>query len=322
MHHGQIVETGRYLPDHIVLNSDLENIVDTSDEWIYSRTGIKERRIAVDETVAEMAIKAVNQIIKKRSLDPLTIDLIVTATVTSEYSTPSTSCIIQGAIGADHAFCFDLQAGCSGFVYGLDVVDQFIRTGKVKKALVLGVEKLSQIVNWEDRSTCVLFGDGAGAVLVEATESQDEGILVVQSKSIGESWDKLYSPIRHNDTPFYKQSLEPFIKMDGREVFTFTCTKVPQLIDELMVEVNIKKEKIDVFVLHQANKRIIERIAKQMKVPIEKFYMNMERFGNMSSATIPIALDELNERGNLIGKTIAISGFGAGLTYSAAIIKF
>jgi 3-oxoacyl-[acyl-carrier-protein] synthase-3 len=321
MYHGKIVGTGSFLPDFIVTNDDLAKVVETSDDWIYTRTGIKERRIAKDYGISDMAALAAKNALGQSGVKPEEIDLIITATVSSEYSMPSVACMVQGEIGAKNAFAFDLQAACSGFVYGLDVIEQFIKTGKVKKAILIGVEKLSQVLNWEDRSTCVLFGDGAGAVVIEATK-EVYGVIDVLNKSIGTDWDVLTSKIKHNDTPYYKQGEDNYLKMDGQQVFQFACKKVPEIFEELLTNNGLETIDVDLFVLHQANSRIIERVAKKMGQPIDKFYMNIEKCGNTSAATIPIALDELNAKGELTGKTVGISGFGAGLTYGAAFIQF
>ena len=202
-----------------------------------------------------------------------------------------------------------------------EIIDQFIKTGKVKKALLIGVEKLSQLLNWEDRGTCVLFGDGAGAVLIEGTQEQT-GIIDTKSKAIGEQFEALVSPLKQNDTPFYKQTREPYLTMDGRSVFQFAVTKVTELFKEVFEETQMSADEIDLYVLHQANQRIIDGIAKRLNQPVEKFYVNMERYGNTSAATIPIALDELNKAGKLTGNKVAMSGFGAGLTYGTAIVQF
>lgn len=321
MLHGKIIETGSFLPGTIITNDDLAKVVDTSDEWIYSRTGIKQRHIAVTETVSEMASKASLDAIERSGINPLDIDMIVVATVSADYAMPSVGTMVQKSIGATNAFCFDLNAACSGFVYGLEVIEQFIQTGKVKKALLIGVEKLSQLLNWEDRGTCVLFGDGAGAVIIEGTLDSD-GVIDTKSKSIGEQFEALVSPLRNNDTPYYKQDKEPYLSMDGRAVFQFAVTKVSKLFKEVFEDKGMTGDDIDLFVLHQANQRIIESIAKRLKQPMDKFYLNMERYGNTSAATIPLALDELNKAGQLVGKKVAMAGFGAGLTYGSAIIQF
>ena len=321
MYHGKIIETGSFLPETIITNEDLSKIVDTSDEWIYSRTGIKQRHIAVTESVTDMAAGAAKDALDRSGVDPLDIDMIIVATVSPDYAMPSTGAMVQKTIGASNAFSFDINAACSGFVYGLEVIEQFVQSGKVKKALLIGVEKLSQLLNWEDRSTCVLFGDGAGAVIIEGTRDK-VGVIDTKSKTLGEQFEALVSPLRNNDTPFYKQDKEPYLSMDGRAVFQFAVTKVSQLFKDVFEEKNMTGDDIDLFVLHQANQRIIESIAKRLKQPKEKFYLNMERFGNTSAATIPIALDELNKAGQLAGKKIAMAGFGAGLTYSSAIVQF
>lgn len=321
MYHGKITETGSYLPQFNVTNDDLTKIVDTSDEWIYSRTGIRNRRIAKDESVVDMAAGAAKEVLDRAGIDASEIDMIVAATISSDYSTPSVACMVQDRLDADNAFCFDVNAACSGFIYGMDVIDQFIKTGKVKKAILIGVEKLSQLLNWEDRGTCVLFGDGAGAVLIEATE-EETGIMDTVSKSIGKQYDALISPVRQNDTPYYEQSGDFYLAMDGRAVFQFAVKKVSELFKDVFERMEMEAGDVDLYVLHQANSRILDGIAKRLKQPIEKFYMNMEQYGNTSAATIPIALHELNTEGKLAGKTVAMSGFGAGLTYGTAIVKF
>jgi len=321
MYHGKITETGRYLPDFTVSNDDLAKIVDTSHEWIYSRTGIKERRIAKDDSLVDMAVKASKDALSRSDLKGIDLDMIVVATVSADYAMPSAACMVQDRIGAEHAFSFDITAACSGFVYGLDIIDQFVKTGRVKKALLIGVEKISQLLDWEDRSTCVLFGDGAGAVIIEAS-SDDTGIIYTDSKAIGKQFDALISPLANNHTPFYKNKTHAFLEMDGRAVFQFAVQKVTAMFKEIFEKEAYTGDDVDIFVLHQANSRIIESIAKRLKQPKDKFYMNMDRYGNTSAATIPIALDELNKAGELEGKLVAMSGFGAGLTYGVGIVKF
>ncbi len=321
MYHGKITGTGSFLPEHIVTNKDLANIVDTTDEWVYTRTGIRERRIAKDNDVHEMAVLAGQKALECSRVNPEELDMIVVATVSSDYAMPSVACIVQGELQAQHAIAFDVQAACSGFVYGLEIIEQFIQTGKVKKALLIGAEKLSQVLNWEDRSTCVLFGDGAGAVVIERTQEKT-GIIDVMNKSIGSQWKGLTARIQHNNTPYYTQDIEHYLKMDGQQVFQFACTKVPEIFNALLERNKMEISEVDLFVLHQANRRIIERVAKKLGQPLNKFHMNIEKCGNTSAATIPIALDELFIQGELAGKTVGISGFGAGLTYGAAFIQF
>ncbi len=216
--------------------------------------------------------------------------------------------------------CFDVSAACSGFVYSLDVADQFLKTGKYTNALVIGSEKLSQILDWDDRGTCVLFGDGAGAVVLKA--SDEPGIIDGVNHAIGEDFECLYAKNKINKTPYYEGSDEHNLLMNGQDVFQFACTKVPEVLRELAERNNVELEEIDYFVLHQANSRIVKKIAKRMKLDINKFYMNMNEYGNTSAASIPIALSEMSAKGMLEGKKVMLSGFGAGLTYGASLIQF
>ncbi|PKM51116.1 MAG: 3-oxoacyl-ACP synthase [Firmicutes bacterium HGW-Firmicutes-7] len=321
MKYGKIIGTGKYLPKRILTNIDLEQIIDTTDDWIYSRTGIKERRIADDETCYDLAILAAKDALKASELDPENIDLIIVATMTAEYATPAISCLVQKAIGAKNALAFDLSAACSGFVFAIHTANQFIMNGTFNNALIIGSEKLSNIINWEDRNTCVLFGDGAGAVVVEASEEQ--GIIETICRSVGEDYACLTAGIKRIKTPFKNVNIEQdFIEMEGREVFEFACTKVPQCIEEVLEKAKLEKSDIDYYILHQANTRIISKVAKKLSEPLDKFYTNMEFYGNTSSASIGIALDEMVKAGKLKNKKVILAGFGAGLTYGASIIQF
>ncbi|PKM54428.1 beta-ketoacyl-acyl carrier protein synthase III 1 [Petrocella atlantisensis] len=311
---------GHYVPELKVSNNDLSTMMDTNDEWIHSRTGIRNRHIAVTETSFEMAGYASLRALEKAELDPKNVELIIVATFSGEYATPSMACLVQKAIGASKAMCFDLNAACSGFVYGIDVADQFIKTGKYKNALVIGSEKLSQILDWEDRSTCVLFGDGAGAVILEAND--EFGIIDSINYAIGEAFECLYAKNVGNKTPFYEEQNEHKLMMNGQDVFQFACKKVPEILYEMMAKNQITQEDVDYFVLHQANVRIVSKIAKRMKINMDKFYVNMEAYGNTSAASIPIALSEMSEEGLLTGKKVIIAGFGAGLTYGCSLIQF
>ncbi|PKM57606.1 MAG: 3-oxoacyl-ACP synthase [Firmicutes bacterium HGW-Firmicutes-3] len=311
---------GHYVPELKVSNNDLSTMMDTNDEWIHSRTGIRNRHIAVTETSFEMAGNASLRALDKAGLDSKDVELIIVATFSGEYATPSMACLVQKAIGAPKAMCFDLNAACSGFVYGIDVADQFIKTGKYKNALVIGSEKLSQILDWEDRSTCVLFGDGAGAVVLEA--SDEFGIIDSVNYAIGEAFECLYAKNVGNKTPFYEEQTEHKLMMNGQDVFQFACKKVPEILYEVMAKNHITQEDVDYFVLHQANVRIVSKIAKRMKINIDKFYVNMEAYGNTSAASIPIALSEMSDKGLLTGKKVLIAGFGAGLTYGCSLIQF
>ena len=320
MIYGKIVGTGKYLPETILTNKDLEKMVDTTDEWIYSRTGIRNRRIATNDTNYEMAVKAGKEAIKSAGINPVDIDMIVVATMSSEFAFPSVGCLVQKEIGADNAMCFDLSAAWSGFIFALNTVNQYIVSGAVKTALIIGVEKLSHLLDWTDRNTCVLFGDGAGAAVVCA--SDEPGIIGVECKSVGSQYECLQSRVKRVKTPFYEPEKYESLKMEGREVFQFACTQVPECIARLLEKENVKKEEVDYYVLHQANIRIIKKIAKVLKEDINKFFINMENYGNTSAASVAIALDEFYKSNDLKGKQIVMAGFGAGLTYGATIIKF
>lgn len=320
MTNSRITGLGHYVPELTVSNEDLSKYIETSDEWIYSRTGIKNRHIADKESSYELAAKAGLKALEKTRLEAKNIDLIVVGTFSGEYATPSVACLVQKLIGADKAMCFDLNAACSGFVYGIDVADQFLKTGKFKNALVIGSEKLSQILDWDDRGTCVLFGDGAGAVVLEA--SDDVGVIDSINHAIGRDYDCLYAKNVVNKTPYYEGHDDHKLIMDGQIVFKFACTKVPEVLRELADKNSVDLESIDYFVLHQANSRIVMKIAKRMKIDISKFYMNMDDYGNTSAASIPIALSEMASQGLLEGKKVMISGFGSGLTYGASLIQF
>lgn len=319
MKEAKIVGLGSYLPSFNISNDQLAEIVDTSDKWIYQRTGIKHRRIAATESVADMATKAGVEALKSAKLLPEDIDLILVATSSPDTIMPSTACIVQKNIHASKAMCFDLTAACSGFVYGMDVVHQFIKTGSKKNILLIGAEKLSQLVDWTDRGTCVLFGDGAGASVIQAGDQKK--VYDTINRSIGDLHHVLRAPLNHHDTPYYKQDSHPYLQMDGREVFQFAVRKVPEIIQEVLDKNKIVIEEIDYFVLHQANARIIQKVAKRLKVPLEKFFMNMDRYGNTSAASIPIALKELADQVDLRGKKVLFAGFGAGLTYGAGVVE-
>lgn len=321
MRYSRIIGTGKYLPKKVLTNYELEEMVDTTNEWILSRTGIKERRIAENETCYELAINAAKDAIRSAKIDPEEIDLIIVATMTSEYATPAVGCLVQKEIGAINAMAFDLSAACSGFIFAINTANQFLINNVYKKALIIGCEKLSQIVNWNERSTSVLFGDGAGAVILEA--SNEPGIIAIDCKSVGEDYACLTAGVNRIKTPFKNKIVEDnFIKMNGREVFEFACKTVPTCIEELLEKSDLQKDDIDYYILHQANLRIIKFVAKKLEQNINKFYINMELYGNTSSASIAIALDEMYKSGDLKDKKVVLAGFGAGLTYGVTIIKF
>lgn len=322
----QVIGTGSYVPSRVVSNEDLSCIVDTSDEWISSRTGIKERRISEGEDTSVMATKAAIKAIERAKIKPEDIDLIIVATITPDCFTPSTACMVQSNINAVNATCFDISAACSGFVYGLNIATQFIRTGVAKTVLVVGAETLSKIVDWKDRSTCVLFGDGAGAAVLKSSDK--EGILSVYSGSEGNKGHTLTCSALPVNNPYIREeevnrTIKDRINMDGREVFRFAVKTIINGIDRLLKEANCSLEDIKYIVPHQANYRIIEAAAKRLDISEEKFYINVDKYGNTSSASIAIALDEM-VRKNLIqsGDKILLIGFGGGLTYGGLIIEW
>ncbi len=324
---GIIKGTGSAVPCEVVYNRDIEKLVDTSDEWIQERTGVVKRHIIGEETTSSMAIEAAKRALENSEIDAADIDMILVATISSEVIMPSTACVVQEAIGADKAVCFDINAACSGFVFAYNTVQAYMELGVVKKALVIGTESLSNLIDWKDRGTCILFGDGAGAVIMTAKDSGDIlGTSRFVMHSMGSKGDAL--TCEHQYCSGYdEENQNTFLKMDGQEVFKFAIRKVPQCIEELIQIINeqqeLKVEDIDYFILHQANKRIIESVAKKLNVDIEKFPMNLMEYGNTSSASIPILLDEINRNGKLQpGMKIIMAGFGAGLTWGATYLEW
>ena len=317
---------GAYAPNRIVSNDDLSKIVETNDEWIVERTGIKERRISEGEDTSSIAVKAANQALERANLTGEDIDLIIVATVTPDKFTPSVACLVQKEIQAENAMAFDVSAACSGFIFGLQAACSMMKvTENFKNALVIGVETLSKIMNWEDRSTCVLFGDGGGAVVLSKGEGNG-GIREFYSKSLGKKGDCLVveaMPVinpfikdKNNDTNYQK------IYMNGGEVFKFATKVIVESINKILEKNSLTIEDIDYIVPHQANLRIIDYAARKLKVDSSKFYTNLERYGNTSSASIPLALNEMYEK-NLLkkGHKIILVGFGGGLTYGAVLIE-
>lgn len=315
----RIIGTGSYTPENIVSNEDLSSFVDTSDEWISSRTGIKNRRISTGESTTYLSVEAAKGAIATSEITPEDIDLIIVATISPDHCTPSVACEVQRELQADNAMCFDINAACSGFVYALSTATAYIRTGMAKTALVIGAEVLSKLTDWKDRSTCVLFGDGAGAAII--TESEEEGIDNFYMKSIGKLSEHLVCGARDFNNPYYNEKVDPYIRMNGQEVFKFVCTYVPGAIKEVVDRSPYTLEDIDYFVLHQANARILDSVAKRLKIDKAKIYRNIEKYGNTSAASAPIVLDEMFRKGILKkGHKIVIAGFGGGLTYGAGMI--
>ena len=322
----RITGTGSYVPEKVLSNSDLEKMVDTSDEWITERTGIKERRIAKNlQAASDLGIEASKKAMHSAGIKPKDIDLIIVATVTPDMPLPSTASIIQGRLGAKNAAAFDLNATCSGFLYGMAVVDSFIKTKGFKKILLIGSEVLSRVTDWEDRTTCVLFGDGAGAVVIEPT-GQNRGIMSTHIHSDGNLWDLICLPGGGSRHPASKESLKDklhYIKMKGNETFKVAVRTLESLVIDTLKANKIKPSQLAMLIPHQANMRIIQATAKRLNLPMDKVVVNIDKYGNTSSASIPIALDEA-VRTNKIrnGDYILLEAFGGGLTWASALIRW
>lgn len=319
----KVIGTGRYVPENIVTNDDLSKIVDTNNEWIKSRTGIRERRISKEENTSELAAKAGRKALESSKLKPEDIELIIVSTATPDNFTPSTACMVQEKLGAINATCFDISAACTGFIYAVGIASQFIKTGQSKNALVIGAEVLSKIIDWEDRSTCVLFGDGAGAVVLE--RSEEIGLISQYTGSDGSGGKFLECGTVPLKNPYSKTDInfKSNLSMEGREVFKFAINAMIHSIGKVLKDTQYTLDDIDYIVPHQANLRIIDFVAKKLKLDKDKFYINLDRYGNTSGASIPIALDEMNEKGLLEkGDKIIIVGFGGGLTFGAHLIKW
>lgn len=317
----RIIGTGSCLPETVVTNDDLSKIMDTSDEWISTRTGIKERRLVKEETTASMSVTAAKRAMEDAGVSPQEIDLIIVGTLTGDCITPSTACEVQAAIGATGAVAFDINAACSGFMFALHTADAYIQSGIYKTALILGAETLSKIMDWNDRSTCVLFGDGAGAAVVRADQS---GLLAYDQGSDGEKGKVLLCGNRKNNNPLVENSMDlQYTHMDGQEVYKFAVTTVPASIKKVLDKAGLSVEDIDYFALHQANIRILQSVAKRLKVSEDKFPTSLDHCGNISAASVPILLDEMNRKGLLKpGMKIVLSGFGGGLTWGSAVVEW
>ena len=294
----RIIGTGSALPDRKVTNDDLAQMVETSDEWIRERTGIGERRISEGDGVAQLASRACERALEMAGRKPQEVDLIIVATCSAEYLLPNCACQVQSELGASAAVAFDLNAACSGFLFALHTAYAYIHSGIYKNALIAGAEVLSKMVDWTDRSTCVLFGDGAGAAYVEACEEENKGLISFTQGADGTKGMVLSCHDRQVVNPYVTQDspLDAYIRMDGQEVYRFATRQVPACIQTALNQIQWTADDIDMYILHQANIRIIEAVAKRLKVDIDKFAVNVDRVGNMSSATVPVLLDELKSR--------------------------
>ena len=310
----KILGTGSALPKKVVTNDDLAQVMDTSDEWIKSRTGIEKRHIAVEETTTSMAVEAAKKAIEAAKISVLDIDLIICATVSSDYIFPTLACEVQAAVGAKRATAFDIGAGCSGFLFALATADAYFRTGRFHNALIMGAETLSKMMDWGDRSTCVLFGDGAGAAIVSAEKNQ---LLSMVQGSDGESGMALKCDNRPVNNLYRQLGAQTYsyTEMNGSEVYKFAVRTVPAAISEALEQAKVPADDVKLYLLHQANRRIIEAVAKRLGQSLDKFPMNLQECGNISAASVPILLDKVCRDGMLqVGDKIVLAGFGAGLT--------
>ena len=321
--YAKISQVAHYVPDQVIHNDDLARIMDTSDDWISSRTGIRKRHIARDQQTSDLATKVATSLLEKSQISAEAIDFIIVATITPDSNMPSTATKVQAAIGAHQAFAYDLSAACSGFVFALSTAEKMIASGRYQKGIVIGAEILSKTVDWSDRTTAVLFGDGAGGVLLERDSSPH--FLAESLHSDGIRGQSLTSGGIGLHSPFSdQQENEPFLKMDGRAIFEFAIRDVTKSISKLISDQGLQSEDIDFYLMHQANYRILDKMAQKLGVSIEKFPANMMEYGNTSAASIPILLSECVEAGSIRldgSQTILMSGFGGGLTWGSLLIK-
>ena len=326
MVHSRITGTGSAVPDRVLSNLDLEKMVETSDEWITTRTGIKERHIASEgEFVSTLAARAARSAMEMAGVTAADIDMIIVATVTPDYPFPATACLVQNEIKAVNAAAFDISAACSGFIYALSIVDKFIRTGAARRAIIVGAEVLSRVVDWSDRNTCCLFGDGAGAVVVEACEGE-RGVLSTHIHSDGSYWELLYQPGAGSRNPAVQKTIDEglaFLRMQGNEVFKLAVRAMEDAALEALSANELSIADLSLFIPHQANRRIIDAIGKRLGLGNDKVFVNLERFGNTSAASIPIALDEANRTARLNeGDLVLFDAFGGGLTWASALVRW
>ncbi len=320
-----VLGTGSCLPERILTNVELESIVETSDEWIQSRTGIASRRIGgKGEKTYQLAAKASLRALEAAGVSPEELDLVLVATLTSHMLMPSTACFVQDEIGAKNAFAYDINAACSGFLYGFDLADKYIQVDLSKKILVIGVETLSARLNWQDRNTCILFGDGAGAIVAGHSESE-RGFVNSNFGSDGSLWDLLcmYGPQSLNPDLEIENHPGSHVIMGGREVFKHAVRAMEDSVRALLDKEGIGMDSIDIVVPHQANIRILNKLAERLSIPQEKLFLNVSKYGNTSAASIPIALDEANKKGLIsAGDTVLFCTFGGGFTWGAALLKW
>jgi len=320
--YARIAGTGRCLPDRVLTNADLEKMVETSDEWIKSRTGIERRHIvADDQTNLDLCERAARQAMEMADVGPTDIDLVIVGTTTPDQVFPNMGCLLERRLGIHGPMAFSLEAACTGFIYALNIAEKFIKTGSSKRALVVGAETLSRMVDWKDRNTCVLFGDGAGAVVLEA--SQEPGILSTHVHADGQYADLLYFPSGVSKKPEDFHARRDYIQMKGNEVFKVAVTKLGEVAQEALDANGLKGEQLDWLVPHQANMRIIEGTARKLKLPMERVVVTVQDHGNTSTASVPMALDVAVRDGRIKrGQLLLLEAFGGGFTWGSALLRF
>lgn len=321
----KVIGVGHYCPDNIVSNDELASIVDTSHEWIFKRTGIKERRVSNGEGTVDLAVESAKRALEMAGCRETDIDLIIVSTTSPDRIMPSTACSVQNILGCTNAVAFDVSAACSGFIYASIIANSLLKNGEGKKALIIGSEVLSRIVDWKDRNTCVLFGDGSGAAVLEISDG-DQGILSTHFGSDGTRGQKALIANEFSlNNPFSKKELakKEFIEMDGKEVFRFAVSIIPEVVNKLLEKSGEDLSNIKYIIPHQANSRIIDEAAKRLNINKEKFYLNLESYGNTSAASVPIALSEaLEEKAINKGDKVILVAFGGGLTWAGILVQF
>ncbi|HTY20623.1 MAG TPA: beta-ketoacyl-ACP synthase III [Geobacteraceae bacterium] len=326
MIYSQVLATGSGIPERVVPNDFFKYLVEDADNWIFSRTGMRERRFAAtDESTSDLAVIAAGNALRQGNVHPAEIDCIIVGTSTADMILPSTACMVQKEIGAINAFAFDMNAVCSSYVYAVEIADSFIRSGKYRKVLVIGADTYSKILDFQDQNTCPLFGDGAGAVILGATEER-KGILQSIIKSDGKGWDLIQVPSSGSRKPITTETIalrENTFKMEGKRVFIFATEVIPQIIEELTAKEGITPDQLDYIIPHQANVRIIDFISKKLGIDKDKFLLNLDRYGNTAAASVGIALDENLRNGKIKGGDLVLMmGFGGGLSWGGMLIRF
>jgi 3-oxoacyl-[acyl-carrier-protein] synthase-3 len=322
-----VVGTGSYAPTRVMTNAEMEKIVDTTDQWIMERTGIRERRVAApDEATSDMALQASTRALEMAKVDPKDLDLIVMGTVTGDMPWPATAAVLQGRLGNKKAFAFDVSAACAGSLYALSIADRYVASGAVKNALVVGADALTRIVDWKDRNTCILFGDGAGAIVLQPTADEKRGIQSIHLHTDGSLWPILNMPGGGSRHPFSQKVLEErthFARMNGREVYKVAVRSLEESSREALARNGMTPADVDFVIAHQANKRILDATLERLGIPASKCWMNLEKYGNTSAASVPMTLDEANRAGWFKpGCSILVMAIGGGMAWGAGIIRW